>query len=149
MSLLSAPYVSDSMIIAAPAGAIFDLLADPHRHTEIDGSGTVRGTVVGPDRLSKGATFGMDMRMLVRYQITNTVLTFEKDREISWRHVGRHVWRYQLEPVDDTHTRVTESWDCTDYAPPARVGLRLLGFPRRTRRAVAATLLRLKAATER
>ena len=28
-------------VIPAPASAIFDLLADPHRHAKIDGSGTV------------------------------------------------------------------------------------------------------------
>ena len=50
-------------LIAAPAAAIFDLLADPSRHQEIDGSGTVKGTPEGSQRLALGSKFGMSMKM--------------------------------------------------------------------------------------
>ena len=41
-----------------------------------------------------------------------TVVSFEDGREIAWRHFGRHVWRWRLEPVE-AGTMVTESfeWD--------------------------------------
>ena len=40
--------------IPASPDAIFDLLADPSRHQEIDGSGTVKGTAEGSQRLADG-----------------------------------------------------------------------------------------------
>ena len=33
--------VSRSAVVHAPAGELFDVLADPRRHSELDGSGTV------------------------------------------------------------------------------------------------------------
>lgn len=142
--MTTGPYVSDSIEIAAPAPTIFNLLADPRRHADFDGSGTVQGTVVGPERLSRGAEFGMTMRLGIRYQVTNKVITFVENREIAWRHIGRHVWRYRLEPLDDEHTRVTETWDCTPMLAPVRWVVAHIGFPQRTETAVHATLHRLK-----
>jgi len=132
--------------IAAGAHAIFDLLADPRRHPELDGSGTLRGVVVGPDRLQAGSRFGMAMRYWgVPYTITNTVVEYEQDRLIAWTHLSRVIWRYRLEPVPGG-TRVTETWDPT--GSPIRAGYGLLRFPERTAPAMLATLERLKAAVE-
>ena len=55
-------------LIAAPAETIFDLLADPARHAEIDGSGTVRGVSESEgQRLALGDKFGMSMHMGIGY----------------------------------------------------------------------------------
>ena len=63
--------------IHADAATIFELLADPARHAEIDGSGTVRESHGdNPARLSLGARFGMDMKMGVPYKISNEVVEF-------------------------------------------------------------------------
>lgn len=98
--------------IPAPAPAIFAVLADPARHADFDGSGTVRAARPGaPRRLQLGSRFSMDMRMGVPYRIGNVVVELEEDRRIAWRHWGRHVWRYRLEPLDEGTTRVTESFD--------------------------------------
>ena len=107
-------------VIHAPTAAIFDVLADPARHPEIDGSGTVLQARPGSSsRLSAGATFGMDMKLGVRYGMVSTVTEFDEGRLIAWspkpangrgaRFIGR-IWRYELEPVDDG-TRVRETWD--------------------------------------
>ncbi|HEX5493526.1 MAG TPA: SRPBCC family protein [Mycobacteriales bacterium] len=137
--------VADSIVIAAPPGAIFDILADPRQHPRIDGSGSVREVSVGPDRLSAGARFGMRMRRGAPYRVTNVVLEFEPDRRIAWRHFGRHVWRYELEPVDGG-TRVTETFD---WSPsPMRALLDRTGVPRQNARAITATLQRLKDTVE-
>jgi hypothetical protein len=40
--------VSRSVTVAAPPAAVFDLLADPRRHGEVDGSGTVKGRCAAP-----------------------------------------------------------------------------------------------------
>ena len=79
-------------------------------HPTIDGSGSVRGGLSGPQRLSLGATFGMSMRIGLPYRITNTVVEFDEGKQIGWRHFGGHVWRYILEPVEGG-TLVTEQFD--------------------------------------
>jgi hypothetical protein len=70
-----ARHVSRRVLVAAPPAQVFDLIADPHRHPEIDGSGTVRNTpVVGPPRLSAGAAFTVGMKQYgVPYKITSKV----------------------------------------------------------------------------
>jgi len=112
--------VSVQRVMRAPAAVIFDVLADPRRHPEIDGSGTVeQAQPDAPDRLSMGATFAMNMRRGLRYSMVNTVTEFDEGRRIAWspkpanglgaRFFGR-IWRYELEPVDEG-TRVRETWD--------------------------------------
>lgn len=135
--------ISETRTIPAPADAIFDLLADPAQHRTIDGSGSVQGTQQdAPQRLSLGATFGMDMRMGAPYKIKNVVVEFEEGRRIAWRHFGRHVWRYLLEPVDDRSTTVTEQFDPT-RAPLGWV-YGLIGARRRNQQSITETLTRLE-----
>jgi uncharacterized protein YndB with AHSA1/START domain len=99
-------------VIAAPAGEIFDLLADPAQHSRIDGSGSVRGArSASPQRLALGTKFSMDMKVGVPYRMTNEVVEFEEGRRLAWRHMGGHIWRYVLEPIDDSTTRVIEEFD--------------------------------------
>ena len=137
--------VSGTAVVPAPPSVVFDLLADPRRHAEIDGSGTVQQMTTGPDRLSLGARFGMGMRMSAGYRVTNRVVEFEADRLIAWRHVGLHRWRYELAPVEGG-TRVTETWDATRYPAPVFWVLDRLGFPARSREGIAGTLPKLAAA---
>ncbi len=140
--------VSSSVDIDASADVVFAILADPRQHTRIDGSGSVREAVSGPDRLSRGATFGVDMKMAgLPYRIRNRVVEFEEGRLIAWRHFGGHRWRYALEPVGEG-TRVTESFDYSMYAAPQRLLIEALGFPARNRQGIEATLRNLKSAAE-
>ena len=116
--------VSRSTIVPAPAQMIFDLLADPRRHGEIDGSGSIQSAQIdAPERLSLDATFGMQMKIGVRYKITNTVVEFEEGKTIAWRHFGGHIWRYILEPVDGG-TKVTEQFDWNKSKSPLILKLR-------------------------
>jgi hypothetical protein len=136
------PYVvSASRFVPAPASAIFDLLADPANHPLIDGSGSVKAVASSaPSRLSLGATFGMDMKVGVPYKITNTVVEFEEDHLLAWRHFGGHVWRYRLAPADGG-TEVTEEFDWTNAR--SRLFLQLMGYPEKNRKAMVRTLERL------
>jgi hypothetical protein len=116
--------VSRSTIVSAPAQMIFDLLADPRRHSEIDGSGSVQSAQINaPERLSLNATFGMQMKIGLPYKITNTVVEFEEGQTIAWRHFGGHIWRYILEPVDGG-TNVTEQFDWNKSKSPLVLKLR-------------------------
>ena len=119
-----AKVVSRSTIVPAPAQMIFDLLADPRRHNEIDGSGSVQSAQINaPERLSLDATFGMQMKIGLSYKITNTVVEFEEGKTIAWRHFGGHIWRYILEPVDGG-TKVTEQFDWNKSKSPLVLKLR-------------------------
>jgi uncharacterized protein YndB with AHSA1/START domain len=141
--------VSETTTIAAPPDVVFAIVADPRQHPRIDGSGSVRAIITGPDRLEKGATFGASMKLFgVPYTIRNRVVEFEPDRRIAWRHFGAHRWRYELEPTADGGTRVTETFDYSRYGRRWAGVLRLLGFPERNRRGIQGTLSRLKAAAE-
>lgn len=110
--------VSVQRLIPAPAEAIFDLLADPGRHREIDGSGTLVGArSTGERRLALGDSFGMNMNWGVPYSTKNVVVEFEENRRIAWQTlapaplstlVTGRIWRYDLEPADGG-TIVTET----------------------------------------
>ncbi|RKT81939.1 Polyketide cyclase / dehydrase and lipid transport [Saccharopolyspora antimicrobica] len=137
--------VSSSTVVNAPAEAVFAVLADPRKHSVIDGSGTVQGEISGPERLVLGSKFGMRMRRGIGYRITNTVVEYEENRLIAWRHMLPARWRYELEPEGDSATRVTETFDYAAMLPKlvARTGL-----PGQNLRSIEATLQRLKSHVE-
>jgi uncharacterized protein YndB with AHSA1/START domain len=121
--------------------AIFDLLADPAQHATFDGSGSVRNsTDQAPPRLELGTKFSMSMKLGVPYKITNEVVEFDEPSLIAWRHMGGHVWRYRLRPVEGG-TEVTEEFDMR----PAKSALllKVSGAPKRNGQAIEATLDRL------
>jgi hypothetical protein len=127
--------------VPAEAQAIFDLLADPAQHHTIDGSGTVRSSNDDtPARLELGTKFAMSMKLGVPYKITNEVVEFDEPSLIAWRHLGGHVWRYRLRPVEGG-TEVTEEFDMR----PAKsaFALKLSGAPKRNGKAIEATLDRM------
>jgi len=141
--------ISQSVDVDAPAEVVFSILADPRQHARIDGSGSVQELVKGPERLSKGATFGMDMKLFgLPYKIRNTVVEFEENRQIAWRHFGGHRWRYVVEPSSGGSTRVTESFDYSRYGLLPRLVVELAGFPKRNRAGIAGTLVKLREAAE-
>ncbi len=142
--------VSVSRVIHAPPEAIFDLLADPSRHSEIDGSGMVQNARGESQRLELGSKFGMDMKMgPLPYRIENTVVEFDENRLIAWQHMGKHRWRYKLEPVEvdgAVATKVTESFDWSTARWPK--GIELMNYPTKHRPSMEATLERLATAVE-
>ena len=54
---------------------------------------------------------------------------------IAWSHLGGHRWRWELEPVGDSQTRVTETFDGSTAKLP--FVLRAAGYPERHRPNVA------------
>ncbi|MET3808715.1 uncharacterized protein YndB with AHSA1/START domain [Nakamurella sp. UYEF19] len=112
--------VTRRVTVRAPAADIFALVADPHRHPELDGSGTVRDTPVsGPDRLSTGAKFSVGMKQFgFPYKITSTVTAFEEGRLVEWQHPMGHRWRWELAETVPGSTDVTETFDYTGSKAP-------------------------------
>ena len=125
--------VSVDRVINATPDAIFALLADPRRHRDFDGSGTVGEAKDLPDRLRLGSKFGMSMKQGVSYSMVNEVVEFEEGRRIAWKpHMkafawvsGGRVWRYELEPVDGG-TRVTDRIEFEPRVPLVGGALRAL-----------------------
>lgn len=133
--------LSATKVVAASPQQIFDLLADPARHSEIDGSGSVvKPRPGGPERLALGARFGMDMKIGVPYKITNEVVEFDEPNRIAWRHFGGHIWRYILEPTDGG-TRVTEEFDWNGSKSP--LVLKVSGTFAKNQKSMEATLDRM------
>lgn len=144
MVVMTSPVVTVERTIPADAATIFDVLADPAKHPLIDGSGSVREPRPdNPERLSRGAEFGMAMRLGAPYKITNKVVEFEEGRLIAWRHFGGHRWRYELMPVEGG-TLVREQWDPSRMPGRSQRLLSLLGFAKRNRKGMEETLVRLE-----
>ena len=133
---------SASIIINAPVSKIFDVIANPQMHPIIDGSNSVRSVIKGPSRLTLGSKFGMNMEIGIKYRITNTVVEFQENKFIAWRHLGRWIWRYELKEISPTQTVVIESFDGT--TTPLNLWLKVRKAYPYTQKAVAKTLVRLK-----
>ena len=122
--------VEVSRRIGASAAFIFEILANPQRHRDFDGSDMLRGADINRPITSVGDTFTMKMHRLGRdYLMVNYVVEFEQDRRIFWEPAPGDVptaggdpskvgipagyrWGYILTPAGDDATVVTEVFDC-------------------------------------
>lgn len=137
--------VSRMADVDIPADELFDLLADPRRHGEVDGSGTVKDAVSAPPRLSSGAKFSVNMKQLgLPYRITSRVTEFVDGRVLEWRHPMGHRWRWELTPTGQS-TRVTETFDYSRVPAPIAKVLQLTGMVRHNAAGIEATLRGLQA----
>jgi Polyketide cyclase / dehydrase and lipid transport len=138
--------VSRSVEVSAPAAELFAIVADPRRHHELDGSGTVGDNIRAPEQLQLGSRFSTKMRMYgLPYRITSTVTALKPERLIEWRHPFGHRWRWEFEAISPTSTRVTETFDYRD-AGPIKNNLKYYertGFVKRDAVGIEATLRRL------
>ncbi|HMG64884.1 MAG TPA: hypothetical protein VK599_18220 [Streptosporangiaceae bacterium] len=129
--------VAVSRRICARAHDIFQVLADPVRHPEFDGSKSLRGAGSAAVISGVGDVFVMKMYFphLGDYEMNNHVVEYEQDRRIGWEPAaGRghpeatagsedparwgHRWSYELTPDGPDATIVTEIYDCS-RAPEA------------------------------
>ena len=134
--------VSATREIAAGAGRIFELIADPAAQPRWDGNDNLAGAPAGQRVRRPGDVFAMT---LTRGEIReNHVVEFEEGRRIAWTPAepGKtppgHLWRWELEPVDASRTRVTHTYDWTRLADEGRLP-----------RARATTTDRLRASLDR
>ena len=153
--------VAVSRRIAAPAHSIFEILANPVRHPEFDGSGALRGARTTTVISGVGDVFVMKMYYdhLGDYESNNHVVEYEPDRRIGWepeaghghpaaaaeggeRDRWRHRWSYQLTPDGPDATVVTEIYDCSRAPQDARA---MMDNGNVWRQGMATTLQRLDA----
>lgn len=122
--------------IPVPAKHLFDVLSNPHRHTELDGSGFVRGLDRG-DRITKvGQQFRMNMtgdHMGGEYQTDNVITGFDEDKMIAWQTApaGKQPpgweWLWELKPESSDATNVTLTYDWGKVTDESL--LKKVGFP--------------------
>ena len=124
-----------SRVIAAPAQAIFDMLANPHRHSQLDGVGIVRGPDPDTAPVSElGEVFAMNMHNpRGDYRTLNTVTAYEPVSSIGWSPrldpdcalatkigdmvTGGHTFTYHLRETGDG-TEVTQVYDWSTVKDP-------------------------------
>ncbi|WP_072687210.1 SRPBCC family protein [Rhodococcus marinonascens] len=138
---------SRSVEVAAPAAELFAIVADPSRHHELDGSGTVGDNIVAPPKLVAGSRFATKMRMFgMPYRITSTITALKPDELIEWRHPLGHHWRWEFTALSPKLTRVTETYD---YRNTGSIKERLrfyqrTGFVKSNAAGIEATLAKLR-----
>jgi uncharacterized protein YndB with AHSA1/START domain len=132
--------VSRSVQVAAPVAEIFSLIADPHRHPELDGSGTVRDIdVKGPNRLSEGDKFTVGMTQYgLPYKITSRATAVKENQVVEWQHPLGHRWRWELAEVSPGTTKVTETFDYSTAKLP--LFIELTGFQKKNAEGIESTL---------
>jgi uncharacterized protein YndB with AHSA1/START domain len=109
--------VSASREIAAGAGQIFELIADPAQQPRWDGNDNLAMASAGQRVRRAGDVFTMT---LTKGSIReNHVVEFEEGRRLAWTpaEAGKrppgHLWRWELEPIGTSRTRVTHTYDWT------------------------------------
>jgi uncharacterized protein YndB with AHSA1/START domain len=118
--------VSTSREVDAGADTIFELLADPAWQPRWDGNDNVATAAGGQRVRAVGEVFTVTLTHdgAVR---ENHVVEFAEGRRIAWRPAepGQeppgHLWRWDLEPLDASRTRVTHTYDWTQLRDEKRV----------------------------
>jgi uncharacterized protein YndB with AHSA1/START domain len=117
--------VSASRTIAAPSASIFELIADPARQPEWDGNDNLGHAPDGQRVHAVGDVFTM---VLSKGSVReNHVVEFEEGHRIAWLPAPAgvappgHLWRWELEPIDESNTLVTHTYDWTKLTDETRL----------------------------
>ncbi len=117
--------VSASREIAASAQRIFELIADPSQQPQWDGNDNL--AEAEPEQRVRGVGDVFTMTLTLGSVRENHVVEFEEGRRIAWRpsESGRqppgHLWRWELEALDETRTRVTHTYDWSQLTDKNRL----------------------------
>jgi len=131
---MSSDRVSTSRRIAAPAAKLFKIVSNPAGHVAIDGSGMLEAAPDARQLTAVGETFDIDMDRaplgdipnMGKYKVRNTVTKIVPDRVFEWTVGGidqpplGHLYGWQLDPVSDTETEVTNYCDWTNISEEMR-----------------------------
>jgi uncharacterized protein YndB with AHSA1/START domain len=111
--------------IAASPTTIFELIADPAQQPRWDGNDNLAEADTGQRVRAVGEVFTMTTTKGSLRE--NHVVEFEEGRRIAWRpsEPGQvspgHLWRWVLEPVGPSRSRVTHTYDWTELADEKRL----------------------------
>ena len=117
--------VSACRDIEANAAVVFELIADPAQQPRWDGNDNLAQAADGQRVRAAGDVFTMTLTSDMTRE--NHVVEFEEGRLIAWRpsEVGKpppgHLWRWELEPLDEARTRVTHTYDWTELTDESRM----------------------------
>ena len=118
--------VSASREIAAGPGRIFELIADPAQQPGWDGNDNLAEAPAGQRVRRAGEVFTMSLTHDGAIR-ENHVVEFEEGRRLAWTpaEAGKrppgHLWRWELEPVGTSRTRVTHTYDWTQLTDKNRL----------------------------
>jgi hypothetical protein len=84
----------------------------------------------------------------VPYRIKNTVVAFEENKKITWCHLMKWTWCYELQAISESQTVVTESFDASNIPAFAQWWLKRTGSMARNPKWMAKSLVALKAICE-
>lgn len=110
--------------ILIPAAQLFKLIADPARHPQFDGNDNLSRADQGQRIDRVGQSFTMELTN--GHSRDNEVVEFEEGRRIAWKPapVGEeprgHMWRWELEPVDNLTTLVRHTFDWSELTDETR-----------------------------
>jgi uncharacterized protein YndB with AHSA1/START domain len=111
--------------IDAPSERIFELIADPSQQPRWDGNDNLAQADAGQRVHAVGDVFVM--RLTKGTLRENHVVEFEEGRRMAWtpaepgKRPPGHLWRWELEPVDSSRTRVTHTYDWTQLTDSNRL----------------------------
>jgi uncharacterized protein YndB with AHSA1/START domain len=117
--------VSASRDIAAPAAAIFELIADPTQQPRWDGNDNLAEAAPGQRVRAQGDVF--DMTNTSGKVRENHVVEFAEGERIAWQPANPgaapfgQLWRWELSPAGDGVTHVTHTYDWTALSDPDRL----------------------------
>lgn len=119
--------ITVSRRIDASTSDVFDVLTNPHRHTELDGSGFVTGIDHGDRITATGQSFRMNMsgdHMGGEYQTDNVVTGYDPHRLVAWQTApaGQEPpgweWVWELAADGSEATDVTLTYDWSKVTDP-------------------------------
>jgi uncharacterized protein YndB with AHSA1/START domain len=117
--------VSATRDITAGVEHLFELIADPSQQPRWDGNDNL--TLAPADQRVRAVGDVFTMTLTTGAERENHVVEFEEGRLIAWlpSEAGQqppgHLWRWELEPIDGSHTRVTHTYDWTDLTEEKRL----------------------------
>ncbi len=129
--------ITVSRTIDAPAKDIFEILSNPERHHELDGSGFIVSDSKTDRITANGQVFTMNMNgehMGGEYQTDNHVTGYDEGKLLAWQTAPAGTeppgweWVWELEPEGADATRVvhTYAWDKVDPQTAKKIGLPLV-----------------------
>ncbi|WP_280182831.1 SRPBCC family protein [Nocardia cyriacigeorgica] len=125
MSSETETVVSAEREVAAPAAAMFELIADPAQQPRWDGNDNLSEAPAGQRVRAVGEVFTMVLTNGATRH--NHVVEFDDGRLIAWqpsepdREPPGHLWRWEVEPLDERRSLVRHTYDWSRLTDETRL----------------------------